>query len=204
MNNRYVIGFVAVLVVGLVVGAAVGQVGDLDDQVRALTSETGQLQAQLSTQGDEIEGLNALIAQLQVQIGSERAYGLLRMTLARPGEQLAEAIVYEFFEELRDTSDKFQLWVIALGEQVVIDALAPVINSKFPALVWNDHSVSHLSGSVYAASAITYFPIEIDTGSPLIGVIAIARVALVVTGNVDVNASTVTALQVTSIELVAG
>ena len=198
------------LVIGLVIGSGVGygiapkgidgtDVSSLNQRIENLETLTNNLQTEINSLSSEIDTLQAQVNDLQIEIDIEKAFGLLKKELAHPGSYIAEQVTNALFSELKSSNNEFQNWVVVIGETLVKNTLASIIDSKMPTLVWNNKQVVHQGDREYSVSVITYFPIEIDTGVPLIGKISVAKVSLTMSGTVDVALKTVTNIIIDSL-----
>jgi hypothetical protein len=70
-----------------------------------------------------------------------------------------------------------------------------------PSLVWNNYDVNKAGSNLYDVYVVTYFPIEIDTGLPLIGTISIAKINLVLKGTVNIPSESISSIAVWKITL---
>jgi len=149
-----------------------------------------------------LEAIEASLCELRTYLYGNEAYYLLRKTLANPGTHIAEQITNSLFSELKKSSDNnFQQWIVKAEEIVVKNAIASIIDSKMPSLVWNKNKVVYLGNDTYSVSVITYFPMEINTGIPIIGTITISRIALVMNGTINIKSGIIIDVHVESLKV---
>ena len=81
--------------------------------------------------------------------------------------------------------------------------LVKALNAETPSLVWYGDSCDQINSYLYRTYVLTYFPLDVDTGIPVIGEIVVARIALIVVGEVDVNQNRVipNTIHVISVEI---
>lgn len=148
-----------------------------------------------------LEVIEDLLYKLKIHIYGNEAFYLLRKKLANPGNYIAEQITSSLFSELKSSENKIQQWIGIVGETIARNTLASIINSKIPSLVWNKDRVVYQGNNEYLVSVITYFPIEINTGLPVIGTITVSRIALTINGKVNVETHSITDISVESIQI---
>ncbi|MBD3206527.1 hypothetical protein GF319_09315 [Candidatus Bathyarchaeota archaeon] len=146
---------------------------------------------ELISVSDELEALDH-------RMDRSEAYLLLKKTMSRPGAYIVSSVTEAIFKELLTRYP-----AIAPIEGKVKEIIAKAINSKTPSLVWYGRSCDRVNPNCYLTYVVTYFPLEVDTGLPVVGEIIVARVALVVSGQVDVNHNIVlpNTIEVASINL---
>ena len=113
------------------------------------------------------------------------ASSLLRAEMAMAPEHIIDEITDNIFDEL--------------GIGFAKSILAGTIITKMPTFVWNDVGVYKIGTNVYRTGLITAFPLTIDTGIPLIGTINIARVYIIIEGDVNVSTGDVSSIGIYSI-----
>jgi len=148
-----------------------------------------------------LEAIEDSLYKLRIHLYGNEAFYLLKKTLANPGTYIAEQITNRVFSELKSSENKIQQWIGIVGETIVRNTIASIINSKIPSLVWNKDRVVYQGNNEYSVSVITYFPIEIDTGLPIIGTITVSRIALTMNGTINVESSTITDISIESIQI---
>jgi hypothetical protein len=141
------------------------------------------------------------IDRIETKQQMESAYIIFRKNLAQPGTTISNQIVDEIFEELSSSNNEIVRWTAVVGSSMAKSTVSKIVNSQIPSLVWNPHSISKQGSSIYAASMITYFPLEIDTGLPIIGDITIAKIGLVVSGDIDLESQMVSNLRLLDITI---
>lgn len=179
------------------------QITSLQSQISSLTSELDSVNSEITDLLSDIENAENLdnialvqeLEELDYRMDRSEAYRLLKKTMSKPGDYIVDSVTDVLFEEL-----KGQYPEIALVEGKVKEIIAKAINAKTPSLVWYGRSCDQINSYSYDTQVVTYFPLELETGIPLVGEIVVARVALVVSGEVNVNQNIVVA---SSIEVVS-
>ena len=113
-----------------------------------------------------------------------------------PGSALANTITDEIFEDLRYSESTIVQWIAIVGSTTVKGILGSALDSMMGSLVWNDYAAVTLGNHYYTTYIVSYFPIVLDTGLPLIGEITVAQVGLVIKANVNVDTLTVSSYDV--------
>lgn len=171
-------------------------VGSLSGRVGVLASDVSSMSGAVGTLRQDVQGVRVQTEGLVLDFERNEVFRLLRKELANPSKVIADAIVSLILSQVRTDT-----WVRLLGESAARSLLAPVINSKVPTVVWHDDAVSQFSGRTYVTSVKTFFPIEVDTGLPIIGRITIAKVVIVIQASVGVVNKAVSNISVKSIQL---
>ena len=130
------------------------------------------------------EVTQAELDEVALRIDGLIAYSLLKAEMGIAPEYIMDEITDNVFEEL--------------GIGFAKSILAGAISTKMPTFVWNDVGVYRIRTNVYRTSLVTAFPLTIDTGIPLIGSIKIARVYIIIEGDVDVSTREVTSIGIYS------
>ena len=168
------------------------RIDSLNVEINELSSKVNELQTNLNKLSSEVNDL-------RIQIEGNDAFDLLKKELANPGSYLADQIIGNIFYELKSSENDVQRWIGIVGEAAAKNTIAAIINSKLPNLVWNKKQITYQTDHKFLVSAITYFPLEIDTGLPMIGTITVARITLVMKGTVDVMSKSVTNIAIESL-----
>ena len=122
--------------------------------------------------------------ELTLRIDEVVAYSLLKAEMGVAPEYIIDGITDNIFDELG----------IGFAKSILGSAIA----TKIPTLVWNDVVVLKIRSNVYRTSIVTAFPLTIDTGIPLIGSIKIARIYIIIQGDVNVSTEEVTSIRIYS------
>ena len=175
----------------------------LTSRVASLEGQVQSLSSQLASTTSQLKAIASQLDSLQTQVDGEKAYSIVKRALANPGQiigsPIATAVVDAVFQN--QTTD-LQKWISLAGKAVVQGIITTYLNSKLPTVIWNDFKVSRTGTGVYDTQVVTYFPIVIDTGLPLIGQITVAKVSLVVGATTDVVAGVTHDFRVVSVGLV--
>ncbi len=146
-----------------------------------------QLESELENSKSDITKLKSQLQTLQLQADSSTAYELMRKELTNPTDIISKSIVSQLKLQNSQLSE--------VAENVVSVAL----KNKLPTVNWVKDSIVPISGRNYKTIMKTEFPIEIDTGIPIIGTITLAKIVVKVSGNVGIENEVVTNLQVESV-----
>jgi outer membrane murein-binding lipoprotein Lpp len=169
--------------------------------VQSLSSTVSKLTSDLNTIRSDINSIQSELTQAQTRIEETKAYEILKKEVAKPGGYIADTLTDGLFDELKKSENKIVTWIAIVGQTAVKNALASLINAKMPSLVWNNYDVIKAGNNLYDVYIVTYFPIEIDTGLPLIGTISIAKINLVLKSTVNILYETVSSVKVLPITL---
>ncbi|MCW3990901.1 MAG: collagen-like protein [Candidatus Bathyarchaeota archaeon] len=139
-----------------------------------------------SIDGEDLELVDfvARLDDLDFRMGKSEAYRILKrtLTLSKPESYLIESVINELFDELKITYPLIENFEVKIKQ-----LLSDVLNAGNPSLSWYSESCEQINSNTYLTIVKTYFSLEVDTGVPVIGEIVVARIALTVTGNVDVS-----------------
>ncbi len=157
------------------------QVIELESEFDNWNTQVADLRSQISEAEnlelvDVLESINAL----DYRMDRSEAYRILRKTMSKPGDYLVDSLTDHLFEDLKGRYPQ-----VGSIEGLAKQAITKAINAKTPSLVWYGRSCDRINSYLYDTYVVTYFPLEIDL--PVIGDIVIARVAVVVKGEVNVN-----------------
>lgn len=164
-------------------------VDGLSTTVTRLNRDLNDIQSIVSTMQDELE-------QARILAEKSTGYEILKKEASQPGGLVAGLLIDDLFEELKASENKIVTWIAIVGENVAKDAIASIINSKIPALVWYNYDADIVGTNLYDLYIVTYFPIEINTGLPIVGTINIAKINLVLKGRVNISTEIVTSIEV--------
>lgn len=173
----------------------------LSNTVQSLSSTVSKLNSDLNTIRSDTNSIRSELTQAQTRIEETKAYELLKKEVAKPGGYIADTLTNELFDELKESENKIVTWIAIVGQTTVKNAITSLINAKMPSLVWNNYDVNKADSNLYDAYVVTYFPIEINTGLPLIGTISIAKINLVLKGTVNILSESISSVAVWKITL---
>jgi len=157
-----------------------GTISNSDD-IQKLNTRITVLEKDLAASNVKINTLQTSLQQLQIQADSSTAYEIMRQTLTNPN-LLADQLTTQVLNSNSNLN-------------LVKSIVSSVIRSKLPSLSWVKSSISVGSGRTYYTSMKTIFPIEINTGLPIMGTITVAKIEIVASGLVDVVMGTVSNIQ---------
>ena len=160
---------------------------ELRQKVANLEYSLSDTKSELSTAKNQIIQLQSTVQKLQIQADSSTAYELLRKTLTDP-KLLSAQITNQVMTSIN---------VPGIFQSQVSGIISTFISSKLPTVNWVKNSISVSSGRTYVTSMKSIFPIEIETGIPLVGKITVARLTIIATGLVNVETEAVTNIQAT-------
>lgn len=150
-------------------------------------SDINNLVSQLASVQNELSSIENSINVMITDIECVQAYSLLKYEMMNPGSLFASSITDEIFNNLRYSESTITQWIGIVGSSVVKNILGAALDSTMPSLVWNDFWIASSGNHQYTTYIVSYFPIVLDTGLPIIGEITIAQVGLVVTATVNVQ-----------------
>ncbi len=175
------------------------QVIELESEFDNWNAQVADLRSQIS-EAENLELVDVLesINTLDYRMDRSEAYRILKRTLIKPGAYIIDSITDELFEEVKKSHP-----IVENFENQIKGILAKALNAEMPSLVWYGDSCDQLNSYQYRTYVVTYFPLEVDTGILVIGEIVVARIALIVVGEVDVNQNRVmpNTIQVVSVEI---
>lgn len=131
---------------------------------------------------------------------SDRAFELLKEELSESVADLAKNIADSLLEKWK-TSGKYPKRVGGALDVLVERALPIAIKAKLGSVAWENVKASETSEGKLETAVSTSFPVEIETGIPLVGKIAIKRVRLTMKGDVDVVSKEVSQVRVGALDL---
>jgi len=124
------------------------------------------------------EVTQAELDELAIKINGIVAYSLLKSEMRLAPVYIMDEITNNIFDEL--------------GIGFAKSILASAISTKMPTLVWSDVVVYKITSDIYRTCIVTAFPFTIDTGLPIIGSINIARIYIMIEGDVNISTKDVT------------
>lgn len=123
--------------------------------------------------------------EVALRVDGRIAYSLLKAEMGVAPEYIIDDITDNIFDEL--------------GIGFAKSILAGAISTKMPTFVWNDVDVYSIGTNVYRACIVSAFPLTIETGIPLIGDVNIARIYIMIEGDVNISTRDVTSIGIYSI-----
>jgi predicted nucleic acid-binding Zn-ribbon protein len=165
------------------------------------SSEIDSLQEEITSLDNDVSKLLSEVESIVVRLEKDLAYKLLKKKLAEPGEDIDSEITDEVYDELKSSSVEFAQWISLSGSEEVKNVLESVIDSMVPTLVWNNHHIDELKTNKYMVYGITHFPLTIDTGTPSIGEIKVARVSIICMGTFNVDKEKISSIHIHSLSL---
>jgi len=168
----------------------------LSTQIEDLTKKLNQLDEKMIM----IESTSKILVknsdQLMITTSSQQTSNIIRDNITDPTGLLTKEMADFFFDAIKKyQTTKFRQWIANSGEVIVEQAIKSFIRAQIPQLNWYGSKVTDLGNSRYSYNAKSNFPFEINTGIPLIGKIAIARINCEVQGDVDVTTRDVSNLK---------
>ena len=162
-------------------------IDSLKTEIQSLKNTISQLELELNNSKNEINQLKSQIKILQLQADSSTAYESMRTTLSKPNKIIAQKIALE----LKLQSSALQ--------KVIESIISNVLESKLPSVTWVKYTITPLPNRIYKTTMKSAFPLEIDTGLPLVGTVTLAKIVVRVSGEVDIKNEVVSNLQVESV-----
>lgn len=163
--------------------------------------DTSHLSAQMEELNKKLDNLNAkmerdaaadaaIMEQQKVLIANSNAaksQEIMRQTIASPTGFVAKEIVNYVVKSLESNqASKTRQWMATRGRGIAESVVAAYIGRQLPMLNWYGTTVTGTqSEDKYHVSTNTNFPVSINTGVPLVGNVALARVILHVESDVD-------------------
>jgi len=167
------------------------------EEVSELSSRVDELNAKLDKLNDKLDknqaNTDAIIAQQTAVLANTntvKSQEIVRQTVSDPTGFIAKEIVNFVLKTLeKNQKSKTQQWFATKGRGVVEKAIAFYISQRLPQMSWYGTSVTGTqSQEKYHVMTSTAFPVNINTGVPFIGNVALTRVVLNV--EADVNTRT--------------
>jgi hypothetical protein len=156
------------------------QVEELNKKIDALNSKLENTEANSA----------AILAQSQASLAAANAaksQEIMRQTVSNPTGFIAkEAVQYVIKCLEKSQKSKTQQWMVTRGRGVVESAIGGYISQRLPMLNWYGSSVTGTeSTDKYHICTKTSFPVEINTGVPFVGKVALTRVILEVESDIN-------------------
>jgi hypothetical protein len=167
------------------------------EEIAALTKQVDDLNTKVTTINDKLdknaEDTAALLIQTRAVLtasNATRSQDIMRQTIASPTGLIAkEATTYILKALQKNQKSKTQQWLMTSGHTVVEKAIEGFIMQKLPQVNWyGTNAEGTETQDNYHIKTFTNFPVEINTGVPFVGKVALARVGLDV--ECDVNPKT--------------
>lgn len=162
---------------------------------------TDELSNKLNSLETKLNSLESELSEFFFRADRNDAYRILRKNLAHPGSYISGRMVDMIFDELRSSNNRIIQWISIVGSEQVKNIISSIINSQIPTLVWNSYSIRRIQENQYDTYMVTYFPLVLPTGLPIIGDITIAKIGLIMKGTVNLSTETVSNLQIHSINI---
>ncbi len=86
-------------------------------------------------------------------------------------------------------------------DKLVERAVPPLVEMKIRSMPWKNEAVNETSEGKLETSVSTSFPLELQTGIPLLGKVALKEVKLTMRGLVDVESGNVSQLSLGGVDL---
>ena len=158
-----------------------------------LNSQIEELNKKIDSLNTKLEKNEAASAQLMKQSQTmlaatsvARAQEIMRQTVSNPSSFIAvEAtnFIVKYLQKHQTT--RFRTMAVARGRKVLERIISTYISQKVPQLNWYGTNVSAAGGNQYHLITKTNFPVQVNTGIPFIGNVAIAKVVMEVQSDVD-------------------
>ena len=131
---------------------------------------------------------------------STKAFELLRSELSKKAAELAKEIGDSLIEKWK-ASGKYPKRFGSVINTLVERAVPPLVEMKVRGVSWEDGEATEASEGKFDTSVSTSFPVELQTGIPLLGKITIKEVRLIMRGLVDEASGNVSQLRVGGLDL---
>jgi hypothetical protein len=156
------------------------QVDELNKKLDALNTKLDKTQA----------NSDALMAQSQQTLAAANAaksQEIMRQTVANPTGFIAKEVVQFVIKSLeKNQKSKTKQWMVTRGRGVVEAGVGAFIAQKLPQLNWYNSSVTGTqTADNYHMVTRTSFPVEINTGVPFVGRVALTRIIVEVESDVN-------------------
>lgn len=125
---------------------------------------------------------------------------MLKRELATKAGELAKNISGSLIEKWK-ASGKYPKRFGSVVDPFMERAVPPLIEMKVRGQPWNNESATETSEGKLETSVSSSFPLELQTGIPLLGKVTIKSVRLTMRGLVDVESGNVSQLGVGGIDL---
>lgn len=130
-----------------------------------------------------------------------KSFELLKVELPKRSGDLAKSIADALMEKWKE-SGKYPRRLGKVLDVVVEGALPRIIEATLRGFSWKDEAVTETARGRLETRVSTVFPLEIETGIPLVGKITLKGVRLTVAGTCDVDSGNVSELRVGALDLV--
>jgi hypothetical protein len=166
------------------------QIAALSNQVENLNHKIDELDNKMAKNADDTAALLAQTKAVLTTTNATRSQEIMRQTIASPTGLIAkEATNYVLKALQKNQKSKTQQWMVTSGRTVVEKTVEAFITQKLPQVNWYGTSaVGTETQDNYHIKTHTNFPVEINTGVPFIGKLALTRIGLDV--ECDVNPKT--------------
>jgi hypothetical protein len=166
------------------------QLNNLSKQVEELNAKVTSINNKLEKNADDTAALLAQTKAVLNTTNATRSQEIMRQTIASPTGLIAkEATNYILKALQKNQKSKTQQWMVTSGRTVVEKSIEAFIMQKLPQVNWyGTNAEGTATQDNYHIKTHTNFPVEINTGVPFVGKVALARVGLDV--ECDVNPKT--------------
>jgi outer membrane murein-binding lipoprotein Lpp len=168
-------------------GSSNAQIDQLSGQVDELNRKIDVLNSKLEKSETTSAALLAQQQSILDATNTARSQEVLRQTVSNPTGFIGKEVVNYIIKALeKHEKSKTQQWIVTRGRKVAESAVTAYISQKLPQLNWYGTTCTGIENrDGYHMTTRTNFPVEINTGVPFIGKVAIAKVVLEVESDVD-------------------
>jgi len=148
-------------------------------------------------------GIPAVPASVMLSSSEQKAttaFELLKAELSSKASVFAKDIANSVIGKWK-TSGKFPKRFGKVLDALVERALPPLVEMKIRGMPWKNEAASEISEGKLETSVSSSFPLELQTGIPLLGKITLKEVRLTIRGLVDVESRNVSQLTVGGVDL---
>jgi hypothetical protein len=168
------------------------EIVELTEQVKILNTKIDAMDGKLAKIE---ENSTAIINNTKHLIESSeftRTNEILSNTISDPNGFIARELsnqLYVMLEKYQSTN--FRRWAATRGRTVVEATIAQFVSRQVPMLNWYGVSISKINDKEYHQKAKTSFPVDLNTGIPIIGKITLAKCIFDIEADVDIDSKQV-------------
>ncbi len=129
-----------------------------------------------------------------------KAFELLKSELSSMAGAVAKDIGDSLIQKWK-VSGKYPKRFGSVVDKLVERAVPPLVEMKIRSMPWKNEAVNETSEGKLETSVSTSFPLELQTGIPLLGKVALKEVKLTMRGLVDVESGNVSQLSLGGVDL---
>lgn len=162
------------------------EIATLSEKVDNLSKKVDDLDKKIEKLDNNSEALIKSSEKLMAKLDQQCTSDIVKNKICDPTGMLSQEMTEYFYKSIKKyQTTKFRTWLATRSKPIVNESITQFVKSQIPQLNWYGAKVTKTGNNEFHYTATSHFPFELDTGVPIVGKIALARVQCVVHGDID-------------------